>query len=126
MTTFSIHNFGCRATDADTALLRHELQRHGLALIDDHSRADVVVLNTCTVTAAADAEARETLRKVHRANPSARIVVTGCYARRREFAPGRNSPRAYRCESVWGVFHGAIPTGFRGPRANRRSNLAGP
>jgi threonylcarbamoyladenosine tRNA methylthiotransferase MtaB len=85
MTTFSIHNFGCRATDADAALLRHELQRQGLVLIDDHSRADVVVLNTCTVTAAADAEARETVRKVHRANPSARIVVAGCYAQR---APG--------------------------------------
>jgi threonylcarbamoyladenosine tRNA methylthiotransferase MtaB len=82
MTTFSIQNFGCRATDADAALLRQQLQWKGWALIPEHSRADVVVLNTCTVTAAADAEARETVRKVHRANPSARIVVTGCYAQR--------------------------------------------
>jgi threonylcarbamoyladenosine tRNA methylthiotransferase MtaB len=82
MTTFSIQNFGCRATDADAALLRQQLQWKGLGLIHEHSRADVVVLNTCTVTAAADAEARETVRKVHRANPSARIVVTGCYAQR--------------------------------------------
>ena len=82
MTTFSIQNFGCRATDADASFLRHRLQEKGLALIDEHSRADVVVLNTCTVTSAADAEARETVRKVHRANPSARIVVTGCYAQR--------------------------------------------
>jgi threonylcarbamoyladenosine tRNA methylthiotransferase MtaB len=82
MTTFTIQNFGCRATDADAASLRHQLLSQGLTLIDEHSRADVVVLNTCTVTAAADAQARETVRKIHRANPSARIVVTGCYAQR--------------------------------------------
>ena len=44
--------------------------------------ADVVVLNTCTVTAAADSQARDAVRKIHRANPAARIVVTGCYAQR--------------------------------------------
>lgn len=82
MTTFSIQNFGCRATDADAASLRQQLLATGLAVVDEHSGADIVVLNTCTVTASADAEARETVRKVHRANPLARIVVTGCYAQR--------------------------------------------
>jgi threonylcarbamoyladenosine tRNA methylthiotransferase MtaB len=82
MTTFSIQNFGCRATDADAAWLRHHLLSKGLAFVEEHSRAQVVVLNTCTVTAAADAQARETVRRVHRANPSARIVLTGCYAQR--------------------------------------------
>ena len=47
-----------------------------------HGSADVVLLNTCTVTAAADSQAREAIRKIHRANPAARIVVTGCYAQR--------------------------------------------
>jgi len=82
MTTFSIQNFGCRATDADAASVRHQLLSQGLTLADEHSHADVVVLNTCTVTAAADAQARDTVRKVHLANPAARIVVTGCYAQR--------------------------------------------
>jgi threonylcarbamoyladenosine tRNA methylthiotransferase MtaB len=82
MSTFSIQNFGCRVTDADAASLRHALLRRGLTLADEHSAADVVVLNTCTVTAAADAQAREAVRKIHRANPSARIVLTGCYAQR--------------------------------------------
>jgi threonylcarbamoyladenosine tRNA methylthiotransferase MtaB len=82
MSTFSIQNFGCRATDADAASLRHALLSDGLTLSDEHSRADIVVLNTCTVTAAADAQAREAVRKIHRANPSARIVLTGCYAQR--------------------------------------------
>jgi threonylcarbamoyladenosine tRNA methylthiotransferase MtaB len=82
MSTFSIQNFGCRATDADAASLKQQLLSKGLTLTEEHSRADIVVLNTCTVTAAADAQARETVRKVYRANPSARIVVSGCYAQR--------------------------------------------
>jgi threonylcarbamoyladenosine tRNA methylthiotransferase MtaB len=82
MATFSIENFGCRATDADAAALRRDLLEHGLALVDEHAQANVVVLNTCTVTAAADSQARDAVRKIHRANPAARIVVTGCYAQR--------------------------------------------
>jgi threonylcarbamoyladenosine tRNA methylthiotransferase MtaB len=82
MATFSIENFGCRATDSDAAALRHELLASGLSIAGDHSTADFVVLNTCTVTAAADSQAREAVRKIHRANPGARIVVTGCYAQR--------------------------------------------
>src|SRR5271154_6774127 len=82
MATFSIENFGCRATEADAAAIRRELIASGLAQSAEHASADVVVLNTCTVTAAADSQAREAVRKIHRANPEARIVVTGCYAQR--------------------------------------------
>src|ERR1700746_3022245 len=82
MTTFSIENFGCRATDADAAALRSDFLASGLALVDNHARADIVVQNTCTVTAAADAQAREAVRKIPRASPGARVVVTGCYAQR--------------------------------------------
>jgi threonylcarbamoyladenosine tRNA methylthiotransferase MtaB len=80
--TFSIENFGCRATDADAAALRRELLAGGLTLAAEHASANIVVLNTCTVTAAADSQARETVRKIHRANPQAHIIVTGCYAQR--------------------------------------------
>lgn len=82
MPTFTIENFGCRATEADAAALRHGLLADGLTLAPDHTRADVIVLNTCTVTSAADSQAREAVRKIHRANPGACIVVTGCYAQR--------------------------------------------
>jgi len=82
MATFSIENFGCRATEADAAALRHGLLASGLLLADDQSSADLVVLNTCTVTAAADSQTRDAVRKIHRANPAARIIVTGCYAQR--------------------------------------------
>jgi threonylcarbamoyladenosine tRNA methylthiotransferase MtaB len=82
MATFCIENFGCRATEADAAALRHGLLAGGLLLADDQSSVDLVVLNTCTVTAAADSQTREAVRKIHRANPAARIIVTGCYAQR--------------------------------------------
>jgi len=82
MASFSIENFGCRATEADAAALRRELLASGMTLADGHATAEVVVLNTCTVTAAADSQARDAVRKIHRANPGARIVVTGCYAQR--------------------------------------------
>jgi len=82
MTSFFIENFGCRATDADAAALRGGVSARGLAWCSESARADFVILNTCTVTAAADSQAREAIRKIHRANPSARIIVTGCYAQR--------------------------------------------
>jgi threonylcarbamoyladenosine tRNA methylthiotransferase MtaB len=82
MATFSIHNFGCRATEADAAALRRQLLAHGFKIAAEHASAAVVLLNTCTVTAAADSQAREAVRKIHRENPDARIIVTGCYAQR--------------------------------------------
>src|SRR5215469_8908730 len=82
MTTFFIRNFGCRATQADADAIRHSLHAQGHAVAESDSSADIVVLNTCTVTAAADAEARESIRRIHRQNPAARIIATGCYAQR--------------------------------------------
>jgi threonylcarbamoyladenosine tRNA methylthiotransferase MtaB len=82
MNTFFIEQFGCRATQADGAAIERQLREQGCVLASDSSTADVVVLNTCTVTAAADAQARDAIRKIHAANPATRIVVTGCYAQR--------------------------------------------
>jgi threonylcarbamoyladenosine tRNA methylthiotransferase MtaB len=82
MNTFSLENFGCRATEADAAAMRRALRSAGWTMLDQHASADVVVLNTCTVTSAADSQARDAVRKIHRANPAARILVTGCYAQR--------------------------------------------
>ena len=82
MSTFFIEQFGCRATQADGAAIERQLRERGATLAAGASTADVVVLNTCTVTAAADAQARDAIRKIHAANPSTRIIVTGCYAQR--------------------------------------------
>jgi threonylcarbamoyladenosine tRNA methylthiotransferase MtaB len=79
---FFVQNFGCRATQADGAALESLLAAKGLDRAGDRADADLVVLNTCTVTAAADEDVRQAVRRVHRENPSARILVTGCYAQR--------------------------------------------
>lgn len=82
MPSFYVQNFGCRATQADGAAIAQQLAAKGLEAASNAAGADVVVLNTCTVTAAADQDARATIRRVARENPEARIVVTGCYAQR--------------------------------------------
>ena len=79
---FFVQNFGCRAAQADGAALESLLAGKGFEAAEDRRTADLVVLNTCTVTAAADDDARRTIRRVHRENPAARILVTGCYAQR--------------------------------------------
>src|SRR5690348_9349022 len=58
------------------------LAAKGLEASGERASAELVVLNTCTVTAAADDDVRQTIRRVHRENPAARILVTGCYAQR--------------------------------------------
>lgn len=82
MRRFFIQNFGCRATQADGAALQGLLERQGLAEAGEARSADLVILNTCTVTSAADDDVRKSIHRVHRENPDARILVTGCYAQR--------------------------------------------
>ena len=82
MPGFFVENFGCRATQADGAALERQFEERGLARASSPTQASVVILNTCTVTAGADQDARAAIRRVRRQNPEARIVVTGCYAQR--------------------------------------------
>jgi threonylcarbamoyladenosine tRNA methylthiotransferase MtaB len=82
MSSFYVHNFGCRATQADGAALERDLLGRGLSRAAAAREAEVVVLNTCTVTAEADRDVRATIRRVHRENLGCRILVTGCYAQR--------------------------------------------
>jgi threonylcarbamoyladenosine tRNA methylthiotransferase MtaB len=79
---YYVENFGCRATQADGAALQRQFEERGLVRAATAVDAELVVLNTCTVTAAADQDARSAIRRVQRQNPKAKIVVTGCYAQR--------------------------------------------
>jgi threonylcarbamoyladenosine tRNA methylthiotransferase MtaB len=63
--TFQLHNFGCRASQADGAALKQQLLQAGLEEVRHAEASDVVVLNTCTVTAAADAEVRQVIRRIY-------------------------------------------------------------
>ena len=82
MTKFRLFNFGCRTSQAEGAALKGELLQAGLVEADGIEHANVAVLNTCTVTAPADAEARQIIRRIRRQNPACQILVTGCYAQR--------------------------------------------
>jgi threonylcarbamoyladenosine tRNA methylthiotransferase MtaB len=83
MPSYYTHSFGCRANQADGAAIEKDLSAHGFTSSKDYSAAEVVILNSCTVTAAADADLRQSVQRIHRENPGARIVITGCYAQRR-------------------------------------------
>ncbi len=72
--------FGCKANQYDTERMRQELEARGAESVDGAEGAELVVVNTCTVTNQADAEARRFIRRVRRENPRARIVVAGCSA----------------------------------------------
>ena len=82
MATYHVENFGCRATQADGAAIERQLLGRGLERASAAIEAEVVILNTCTVTASADQDVRAAIRRIHRENPAARILVTGCYAQR--------------------------------------------
>src|SRR5207245_2798124 len=82
MSRFYVQNFGCRATQADGAAIERQFLDQGLRPALDSAEADIVVINTCTVTAQADRDARAAIRRLHRQNPERQIIVTGCYAQR--------------------------------------------
>lgn len=79
---FIVHNFGCRATQADGAAIEGMLRARGMQPAESSSDAQFVIINSCTVTAAADEDVRQAVRRAHRENPDAKILVTGCYAQR--------------------------------------------
>lgn len=77
-----IHTHGCKLNQSDSQALARQFKESGYLVVDAPAQADVVVLNSCTVTSTADAKARQFLRSARRANPDAVVVVTGCYAQR--------------------------------------------
>ncbi|MGB7602381.1 MAG: tRNA (N(6)-L-threonylcarbamoyladenosine(37)-C(2))-methylthiotransferase MtaB [Candidatus Sulfotelmatobacter sp.] len=81
VSTYHVQNFGCRAAQADGAAIERQFEARGLVPAPA-DQAGLIILNTCTVTNAADQDARAAVRRLQRQNPLAKIVVTGCYAQR--------------------------------------------
>ena len=79
---FFLTTLGCRTNQADSAAIRATLMEHDLEETGSHADADLIVVNSCTVTHRTDQQVRQLTRKLRRGNPGARIVVTGCYAQR--------------------------------------------
>src|ERR1041385_1751174 len=82
MTTFHITNFGCRASQSEGASIHQELLDSNATESESPYDANVVIVNSCTVTAEADRDVRQTIRRIASRNPTAKIIVTGCYAQR--------------------------------------------
>lgn len=78
--TAAITTLGCKTNQFESAVMEDILATCGYEMVPFDQGADLMLVNTCTVTAATDAQSRNLIRRCHRLNPGARIVVTGCYA----------------------------------------------
>jgi threonylcarbamoyladenosine tRNA methylthiotransferase MtaB len=78
MSSFSIQNFGCRVNQAEAFSWAEELEFGGMRFEKDPIRADLVVVNTCTLTARADRDVRKFIRRISRLNSGARLIIAGC------------------------------------------------
>jgi threonylcarbamoyladenosine tRNA methylthiotransferase MtaB len=76
----AFYTFGCRLNQAETAIIERSFHEKGFQVVDSQQPADVVVVNTCTVTENGDADTRKLVNRVNRINPSARIALLGCQA----------------------------------------------
>lgn len=74
---------GCKLNFAETSTVARLMADHGISRVHAGDRADIVVVNTCSVTAEADKKCRQAIRHAARRHPGAAIIVTGCYAQLR-------------------------------------------
>ena len=83
MQTVSFLTLGCKVNQYDTQVMRETLKKAGYMLVKDDNKADIYVLNTCTVTSISDRKSRQIIRRLRKNNPESKLIVTGCYAERR-------------------------------------------
>jgi threonylcarbamoyladenosine tRNA methylthiotransferase MtaB len=131
-----VENFGCRASQADGDAISAGLEALGACPAQSAVAPDVVVVNTCSVTAEADRDARAYIRRIQRGNPQVRIVVTGCYAQRAPeeiaalpgvFAVVGNSHKNQVASIALGSFHtlaAAWPEENRASSTNENPHVA--
>ncbi len=81
--TIALHTLGCKLNYAETATIGRQFERVGYRLVPLGAGADVVVVNTCSVTERADRECRQIVRRALRSSPNAFVAVVGCYAQLR-------------------------------------------
>ena len=79
----ALHTLGCKLNYSETSVVGNQFLERDFKVVDFQEKADVYVLNTCTVTESAEKECRQIIRRALRQNPEAFIIVTGCYAQLR-------------------------------------------
>jgi len=80
MLKVAVATLGCKVNHYESAGIVEELEAQGICVVPFSSVADLYIVNTCTITAKTDFQSRQLVRRAHRTNPSAPIIVTGCYA----------------------------------------------
>lgn len=80
MPSIALHTLGCRLNQAETAIIAQSFKDHGFEIVPYGAKADITVINTCTVTEQADAKCRQAVRQSLRKNPDSFVAVIGCYA----------------------------------------------
>lgn len=78
--TVAFATLGCKTNQFESAAMRESLEQAGYRVVPFAAGAELVIVNTCTVTSATDAQSRNLVRRARRLNPACRVVVTGCYA----------------------------------------------
>ena len=76
----ALATLGCKVNYCDSAAMGESLIHGGFEIVPPAGTADVYIINTCTVTEKTDAQSRQLIRRALKANPSAHVIVTGCYA----------------------------------------------
>lgn len=82
----ALHNLGCKVNGYETEAMQKLLEEDGYEIVPFHEKADVYVINTCTVTNMADRKSRQMLHRAKKMNPDAIIVAAGCYVQAQEEA----------------------------------------
>ena len=75
---FNILTLGCKVNQYESQAMREDMLNHGYTLSDDKDKADITIINSCTVTSVSDAKNRKLINKIRRANPDGIIILTGC------------------------------------------------
>ena len=79
MKTVAFHNLGCKVNDYETDIMQQKFMENGFQVVPFSQKADIYVVNTCTVTNIADRKSRQMIHKAHKTNPDAIVVAMGCY-----------------------------------------------
>ena len=78
--TVAILTLGCKLNFAESSSIAQEFKKHGFTEVEHNEQADIYIVNTCSVTEHSDKKCRQSIRKMHKQNPAAPIIVTGCYS----------------------------------------------
>lgn len=79
MRTAALHNLGCKVNAYETEAMRQSLEENGYRIVSFNEKADIYIVNTCTVTNIADRKSRQMLHRAKKLNPAAVVVAVGCY-----------------------------------------------